>query len=68
PNGHHGNEYWVIDDGTGKAAEKFLEIPAVGKFGGPALKPFHEILSQQFTNTTTGATRIAGDNKSMTTQ
>lgn len=46
PNGHHGDELTVFDDGTGKATEELMEIPAVGRLGGPPLKPFHEILEQ----------------------
>ncbi|WP_392532977.1 cytochrome-c peroxidase [Nostoc sp. C117] len=35
PNGHPVNSNSsVTDDGTGKATDNFLEIPAVGKFGG----------------------------------
>ncbi|MBH8564400.1 c-type cytochrome [Nostoc sp. CENA67] len=34
PNGHPGNSNSVTDDGTGKATDSFLEIPAVGEFGG----------------------------------
>ncbi|WP_445637865.1 Cytochrome C peroxidase [Nostoc sp. DSM 114161] len=34
PNGHPGNSTKVTDDGTGKATDSLLEIPAVGKNGG----------------------------------
>ncbi|MBD2495178.1 cytochrome-c peroxidase [Nostoc sp. FACHB-280] len=34
PNGHPGDSIAVTNDGTGKATDSFLEIPAVGKFGG----------------------------------
>jgi len=34
PNGHLGNSMYVVNDGTGKAADNLLEIPAVGKNGG----------------------------------
>ncbi|RME45275.1 MAG: DUF11 domain-containing protein, partial [Chloroflexi bacterium] len=40
PNGHPGNETSVTDDGTGKATEHLLEIPAVGAEGGSELKPY----------------------------
>jgi cytochrome c peroxidase len=33
PNGHPGNSNYVINDGTGKATDSLLEIPAVGKNG-----------------------------------
>ncbi|MEH2055368.1 MAG: cytochrome c peroxidase [Nostoc sp.] len=34
PNGHPGDSTHVTDDGTGKATDSFLEIPAVGSNGG----------------------------------
>jgi hypothetical protein len=40
PNGHPGNNLAVIDDGTGKAQDSFLEIPAVGAAGGDPLPTF----------------------------
>ena len=40
PNGHPGNQTSVTDDGTGKATDTLLEIPAVGKNGGTALPTF----------------------------
>jgi cytochrome c peroxidase len=33
PNGHPGDQYEVTDDGTGRATDEFLEIPAVGSGG-----------------------------------
>jgi hypothetical protein len=33
PNGHPGNQTSVTNDGTGKATETLLEIPAVGRNG-----------------------------------
>jgi cytochrome c peroxidase len=41
PNGHTGNQFTVIDDGTGRALHKLMEIPAVGANGNnAALEPF----------------------------
>ncbi|WP_458646418.1 hypothetical protein [Nostoc sphaeroides] len=40
PNGHPGNQTFVSDDGTGKATDSFLEIPAVGRNGGSAIRNF----------------------------
>ncbi len=40
PNGHPGNEKFVTNDGTGKATDSFLEIPAVGRNGGSAIRNF----------------------------
>ncbi|MEH1938879.1 MAG: cytochrome c peroxidase [Nostoc sp.] len=40
PNGHPGNQRSVNDDGTGKATDSFLEIPAVGRNGGSAIRNF----------------------------
>jgi cytochrome c peroxidase len=34
PNGHPGDTHSVTNDGTGKATDEFLEIPAVGRNGG----------------------------------
>ncbi|MBD2435232.1 cytochrome-c peroxidase [Nostoc sp. FACHB-110] len=42
PNGHWGDTKFVIDDGTGKAKDGFLEIPAVGKKGGYGTPNFLE--------------------------
>jgi len=39
PNGHPGDQGQVTSDGTGKAADALMEIPAVGAGGGPALSP-----------------------------
>ncbi|GBE91300.1 cytochrome-c peroxidase [Nostoc cycadae] len=41
-NGHPGDSTSVTDDGTGKATDSFLEIPAVGKFGGNGTPNFLE--------------------------
>ncbi|PSM48198.1 cytochrome C peroxidase [Chroococcidiopsis sp. CCALA 051] len=40
PNGHPGNEQTVNNDGTGKATENLVEIPAVGRNGGNPLPNF----------------------------
>ncbi len=40
PNGHPGNERTISSDGTGKAKDAFLEIPAVGRNGGLPLAGF----------------------------
>ncbi|WP_223280216.1 cytochrome-c peroxidase [Nostoc sp. PA-18-2419] len=40
PNGHPGNSTHVTDDGTGKATDSLLEIPAVGRNGGSAIRNF----------------------------
>jgi cytochrome c peroxidase len=39
PNGHPGDSSRVLSDGTGKARDALIEIPAVGAGGGPALAP-----------------------------
>lgn len=43
PNGHPGSHTSVTNDGTGKATDQLLEIPAVGASGGPALRPFLDL-------------------------
>ncbi|MBW4446035.1 MAG: cytochrome C peroxidase [Spirirestis rafaelensis WJT71-NPBG6] len=40
PNGHPGDTSSVTNDGTGKATEKLLEIPAVGRNGGSGTPNF----------------------------
>ncbi|WP_442948007.1 cytochrome-c peroxidase [Nostoc sp.] len=40
PNGHPGNSTSVINDGTGKAKDSLLEIPAVGRNGGSSSPNF----------------------------
>ncbi len=40
PNGHPGSENSVTDDGTGKATDALLEIPAVGRNGGSSTPNF----------------------------
>lgn len=40
PNGHPGNEKTVNNDGTGKATENLVEIPAIGRNGGDPLPNF----------------------------
>ncbi|RUT01086.1 hypothetical protein DSM106972_070920 [Dulcicalothrix desertica PCC 7102] len=40
PNGHQGNQNSVINDGTGKARDELVEIPAVGRNGGEPLPNF----------------------------
>jgi cytochrome c peroxidase len=39
PNGHQGNQFAVVDDGTGQGKDTFRELPAVGAGGGPAIQP-----------------------------
>jgi cytochrome c peroxidase len=40
PNGHPGDQTFVTDDGTGKATDSLMKIPAVGRFGGTPLPNF----------------------------
>ncbi|MDF5712142.1 MAG: cytochrome c peroxidase [Nostoc sp. S4] len=40
PNGHPGNSTHVTNDGTGKATDSLLEIPAVGRNGGSGTRNF----------------------------
>lgn len=40
PNGHPGDRTAVVNDGTGKATDSFVEIPAVGRNGGNPLPSF----------------------------
>lgn len=40
PNGHPGNSTSVTNDGTGKATDSLLEIPAVGRNGGSGTPNF----------------------------
>ncbi|MEH2452050.1 cytochrome-c peroxidase [Nostoc sp.] len=40
PNGHPGNSTSVTNDGTGKATDSLLEIPAVGRYGGTGTRNF----------------------------
>ncbi|MEH2397410.1 cytochrome-c peroxidase [Nostoc sp.] len=40
PNGHPGNQRSVTNDGTGKATDSLLEIPAVGRYGGTGTPNF----------------------------
>ncbi|MFN6462020.1 MAG: cytochrome-c peroxidase [Nostoc sp. DedVER02] len=42
PNGHPGSSTSVINDGSGKATDELLEIPAVGKDGGNGTLNFLE--------------------------
>uniref|UniRef100_UPI000AB42CAE cytochrome-c peroxidase n=1 Tax=Hassallia byssoidea TaxID=482630 RepID=UPI000AB42CAE len=42
PNGHPGNTSSVTNDGTGKATDNLLEIPAVGRNGGTPTPNFLE--------------------------
>ncbi|MDP8965831.1 MAG: cytochrome C peroxidase [Cyanobacteriota bacterium] len=42
PDGHPGNQTSVTDDGTGKATDVLLEIPAVGRDGGSGTPNFLE--------------------------
>jgi len=43
PDGHPGNQTSVTDDGTGKATDSVLEIPAVGRDGGSGTPNFLEV-------------------------
>lgn len=40
PDGHPGSSATVTDDGNGQATDSLLEIPAVGRNGGPPLSTF----------------------------
>jgi hypothetical protein len=40
PDGHPGNQTSVTDDGTGKATDTLMEIPAVGRNGGSGTPNF----------------------------
>lgn len=40
PDGHPGDSVAVTDDGTGKATDSLVRIPAVGSDGGPPLPSF----------------------------
>ncbi|WP_242056362.1 MULTISPECIES: cytochrome-c peroxidase [unclassified Nostoc] len=40
PNGHQGDSTFVTSGGNGKAKDRFLEIPAVGKYGGKGTPNF----------------------------
>lgn len=42
PNGHRGNERFVVNNGRGLAMDEMLEIPEVGAQGGPPLPGFLE--------------------------
>ncbi len=42
PNGHIGNENTVSNDGTGRAKDILIEVPAVGAKGGAARTNFLE--------------------------
>ena len=46
PNGHPGNQTSVTDDGTGKATDALLEIPAVGHKGGKGTPNFLQTLAK----------------------
>ena len=39
PNGHPGDQNQVLNDGTGKARDALIEVPAVGAGGGLPLSP-----------------------------
>jgi cytochrome c peroxidase len=47
PNGHEGDQTQVWDDGTGKAATEFIEIPAVGRNGYAYLPPELTLFNEQ---------------------
>jgi hypothetical protein len=40
PDGHAGDDTEVVDDGTGRAVDRMVEIPAVGRDGGTPLPRF----------------------------
>jgi hypothetical protein len=40
PDGHAGDDTAVVDDGTGRAVDRMVEIPAVGRDGGTPLPRF----------------------------
>jgi cytochrome c peroxidase len=40
PSGHEGDEQTVLGDGNGEAVDTMVEIPAVGRNGGPPLQTF----------------------------
>jgi cytochrome c peroxidase len=40
PSGHRGDDRHVIDDGSGRAIDDVVEVPAVGSGGGTALQSF----------------------------
>jgi cytochrome c peroxidase len=42
PNGHLGNQSMVTNDGTGKAVDLMMQIPATGRNGGTPLRNFLE--------------------------
>jgi cytochrome c peroxidase len=42
PNGHQGDQIRVVDDGSGRAVDVMVEIPAVGRNGGAAIRSFLE--------------------------
>lgn len=42
PNGHVGDQNWVLRDFSGEAVTSFVRIPQVGRHGGPAPKGFLE--------------------------
>jgi cytochrome c peroxidase len=46
-NGHLGDDTQVFDDGTGRALDQIVEIPAVGRRGGRPLRPFLRLDPQQ---------------------
>jgi cytochrome c peroxidase len=47
PHGHTGDEHHVIDDGTGRAIDDVVEIPATGRGGGLPLQSFLGLNPQQ---------------------
>ncbi len=42
PDGHLGDDGAVVDDGTGRAVDRLVEIVPVGRYGGPPLPRFLE--------------------------
>lgn len=40
PNGHPGDQFTTIDDGTGKAVDDVIELPATGAAGGAPVSSF----------------------------
>jgi cytochrome c peroxidase len=47
PDGHIGDDTEVVDDGTGRALDNLVEIPAVGRQGGRPLRPFLRLDPQE---------------------
>ncbi|MFT5141742.1 MAG: putative repeat protein (TIGR01451 family) [Thalassolituus oleivorans] len=59
PDGHTGNQAYVVDDGSGQAVTDFIDIPAVGRYGYSSLpsvlRGFHENIGLTHFDGTPGA-------------